>query len=77
MMQKYQYAIPAGLIALLGLWVAYVSYTQSPAAAFAFPRLVSAVFVVLAIWTSSKPFARGASKMAASPVPNSSRLCRA
>ena len=60
MMQKYQYAIPAGLIALLGLWVAYVSYTQSPAAAFAFPRLVSAVFVVLAIWTFVKALREGA-----------------
>ena len=59
MMQKYQYAIPAGLIALLGLWVAYVSYTQSPAAAFAFPRLVSAVFVVLAIWTFVKAIREG------------------
>ena len=53
-MQKYQHAIPAGLIALLGLWVAYVSYTQSPAAAFTFPRLVSAIFVVLAVWTFVK-----------------------
>jgi hypothetical protein len=54
MMQKYQHIIPAGLITLLGLWVAFVSYTQSPVAAFVFPRLVSAVFVVLAVWTFIK-----------------------
>ena len=60
MMQKYQHAIPAGLITLLGLWVAYVSYTQSPAEAFAFPRLVSTVFVVLAVWTFLKALRKDA-----------------
>ena len=54
-MQRFQHAIPAGLIALVGLWVCFVSYTQTPAAAFAFPRLISTVFVVLALWTFSKP----------------------
>ena len=48
-MQRFQHGIPAGLIALVGLWVCYVSYTQTPAAAFAFPRLISTVFVVLAL----------------------------
>ena len=46
-MNRFQHAIPAGLIALVGLWVCFVSYTQTPAAAFAFPRLISTVFVVI------------------------------
>lgn len=54
MIQKYQNAIPAGLIVLIGLWVAYISYTQLPADAFAFPRLISTVFVVLSVWTFIK-----------------------
>ena len=53
-MNRFQHAIPAGLIALVGLWVCFVSYTQTPAAAFAFPRLISTVFVVLALWTFFK-----------------------
>ncbi|MFU8778020.1 MAG: tripartite tricarboxylate transporter TctB family protein, partial [Roseovarius sp.] len=38
-------------IAALGLWVCYVSFTQQPAQAFLFPRLISSIFVVLALWT--------------------------
>ena len=58
-MHRFQHAIPAGLIALVGLWVCFVSYTQTPAAAFAFPRLISTVFVVLALWTFFKAFRDG------------------
>lgn len=50
-MSRLQQILPSGLIALVGLWVAYISYTQQPAEAFLFPRLVSTVFVVLALWT--------------------------
>lgn len=50
-MKRLEHAIPAGIITLIGLWVAWVSFTQSPAEAFAFPRLVATVFVVLALWT--------------------------
>jgi hypothetical protein len=32
----------------------YISYTQQPAQAFLFPRLISTVFVVLALWTFGK-----------------------
>ena len=46
--------IASGFVAAVGVWVAYVSYTQEPAAAFLFPRLISTVFVVLAIWTFGK-----------------------
>jgi len=50
-MSRLQQILPSGLIALVGLWVAYISYTQQPAEAFLFPRLVATVFVVLALWT--------------------------
>ena len=61
-MHRFQYAIPAGLIALVGLSVCYISYTQTPAAAFAFPRLISTVFVVLALWTFFKALRDGAAQ---------------
>ncbi len=50
-MKRFEHAIPAGIICAIGMWVAYVSYTQTPAEAFVFPRLVATVFVVLAAWT--------------------------
>ena len=34
--------------------MAYVSYTAEPATAFLFPRIISTVFVVLALWTFGK-----------------------
>ena len=51
---RTQHIIASGLVAVVGIWVAYVSYTQEPADAFLFPRLISTVFVVLALWTFGK-----------------------
>lgn len=51
---RSQHVIASGLIAAIGITVAYISYTQQPAEAFVFPRLISTVFVVLAIWTFAK-----------------------
>ena len=51
---RMQHIVASGLIAAVGLWVAYVSYTQQPSEAFLFPRLISTVFVVLALWTFVK-----------------------
>ena len=53
-LQRIQHIAASGLVAAVGLWVTYLSYTQEPAAAFLFPRLISTVFVVLAIWTFVK-----------------------
>lgn len=53
-MSRLQHIIPSGVIALVGIWVAYVSFTQQPAEAFLFPRLISVVFVALALWTFGK-----------------------
>jgi hypothetical protein len=51
---RTQHIVASGLVAALGVWVAYVSYTSEPAAAFLFPRIISTVFVVLALWTFGK-----------------------
>ncbi|WP_299350838.1 tripartite tricarboxylate transporter TctB family protein [uncultured Shimia sp.] len=51
---RLQHIIASGLVAVVGIWIAWISYTQQPAEAFLFPRLISSVFVVLAIWTFIK-----------------------
>lgn len=51
---RSQHIIASGLIAAVGIAVAYISYTQEPADAFIFPRLISTVFAVLALWTFGK-----------------------
>jgi hypothetical protein len=51
---RVQHMVGSGIVAAVGIWVAYVSYTQQPAEAFLFPRLISSVFVVLAVWTFIK-----------------------
>ncbi|MEL7212142.1 MAG: tripartite tricarboxylate transporter TctB family protein [Pseudomonadota bacterium] len=51
---RTQHIFASGVVAAVGLTVAYVSYTQEPAAAFVFPRLISTVFAVLALWTFGK-----------------------
>lgn len=53
-MNRMQHIIPSGLIAAVALWVTWVSYTQQPAEAFLFPRLIASVFAVLALWTFGK-----------------------
>ena len=53
-MNRAQHIIPSGIIALVGLIVAYVSFTQEPAQAFLFPRLIATVFVILSLWTFGK-----------------------
>lgn len=51
---RLQHMIGSGIVATVGLWVAYISYTQQPSEAFLFPRLISTVFAVLALWTFAK-----------------------
>ena len=53
-MNRTQHIISSGLVAIVGLWVCVISYTQQPAEAFLFPRLISSVFVALALWTFGK-----------------------
>ncbi|WP_187430905.1 hypothetical protein ROLI_009580 [Roseobacter fucihabitans] len=51
---RVQHIIGSGLVAAVGVWVTYVSYTQQPSEAFLFPRLIATVFVILALWTFFK-----------------------
>lgn len=51
---RVQHIIASGLVAAVGIWVTYTSFTQQPSEAFLFPRLISSVFVVLALWTFGK-----------------------
>lgn len=51
---RTQHIVASGLIAAVGISVAWISYTQEPSEAFLFPRLISSVFAVLAIWTFGK-----------------------
>ena len=51
---RLQHIVGSGIVAAVGIWVAYVSYTQQPTEAFLFPRLIATVFVVLALWTFAK-----------------------
>lgn len=51
---RTQHIIASGIVAAVGITVAYLSYTQQPSEAFLFPRLISTVFVVLALWTFGK-----------------------
>jgi hypothetical protein len=51
---RTQHIVASGLVAAVGISVAYISYTSQPAAAFLFPRIISTVFVVLALWTFGK-----------------------
>ena len=53
-MRQFEQAIPAGIIMCIGLWVSYVSFTQQPAEAFAFPRLISALFVLFSIFVFAR-----------------------
>ncbi|MGK7752236.1 MULTISPECIES: tripartite tricarboxylate transporter TctB family protein [unclassified Roseovarius] len=51
---RTQHIIASGLVAFVGIWVAWLSFTGEPARAFLFPRIISVVFVALALWTFGK-----------------------
>jgi hypothetical protein len=51
---RLQHIVASGCVTAVGIWVTWLSYTQEPAAAYLFPRLISTVFAVLAIWTFIK-----------------------
>ena len=53
-MSRTQHIVPSGIVFAVGCWIAWVSFTQQPAEAFLFPRLISAAFVALAGWTFVK-----------------------
>ena len=47
---RLQHLIPATIIFGLAAVVVWLSFTQEPAGAFQFPRVISIVFILLAIW---------------------------
>ncbi len=47
---RVQHSIPAAIVLVLSIWVAWISFTQQPAGAFLFPRLISIFLVMLAVW---------------------------
>ena len=49
-MKRAQQIVPSVGAAAIGIWIAYISFTQEPAEAFLFPRLIAAAFVALALW---------------------------
>ncbi|MCL3882886.1 tripartite tricarboxylate transporter TctB family protein [Marivita sp. GX14005] len=51
---RSQHIVASGLVAAIGIAIAWVSFTQEPAQAFVFPRLISSIFAVLAVWTFGK-----------------------
>lgn len=48
--ERLQHLVPATIILGLAVVVAWLSFTQEPAGAFQFPRVISVIFVLLAIW---------------------------
>lgn len=50
-MNRFQQLLPSSVLTIIGVWITWISYTQEPAAAFLFPRLVATLFVILAIWS--------------------------
>lgn len=51
---RWQHLVPATLVLVLSLTVVWLSYTREPADAFLFPRLISSVMLVLAIWNFAR-----------------------
>lgn len=47
---RLQHVLPASAVLALTLTVIWLSYTREPADAFLFPRLISSVMLVLALW---------------------------
>ena len=49
-----QHRIASGVICGVSLWICYISFTQSPAEAYNFPRIISVVLVLTASFTFIK-----------------------
>jgi len=53
-MNYLQHRISSGIIAIVAIWVCWISFTQKPAEAFLFPRVIAVFFLILALWTFAK-----------------------
>lgn len=47
---RLQHMVASGVVLLVAAIVTYISFTQQPADAFLFPRLISVFFIILAVW---------------------------
>ena len=47
---RLQHVISSSVVLLVAAAVTWISFTQEPAAAFLFPRLISIFFIALAVW---------------------------
>lgn len=47
---RLQHVVPALVVLALAAVVTWLSFTQQPSDAFLFPRLISVVFIALAVW---------------------------
>ena len=47
---RLQHVISSSIVLLVAAAVTWISFTQEPAAAFLFPRLISIFFITLAVW---------------------------
>ncbi len=50
-MKPALHIVASGLIAAAAAWICWISFTQQPAEAFVFPRLISAFLVAFSLWT--------------------------
>lgn len=57
-MNYLQHRISSGVIAAVAIWVCWISFTQKPAEAFLFPRVIAVFFLILAVWTFVKALLR-------------------
>jgi len=53
---RLQHLLPAALVLILAVTVTWLSFTREPSDAFLFPRLISSVMIVLAIWNFIRAF---------------------
>ncbi|MFT7214546.1 MAG: hypothetical protein ACI9XK_004814 [Granulosicoccus sp.] len=53
---RLQHLLPATLVLILAVTVTWLSYTREPSDAFLFPRLISSVMIVLAVWNFLRAF---------------------
>lgn len=53
---RAQHLIPASVILVLALSVAWLSFTREPADAFLFPRMIGSVMLLLALWNFLRAF---------------------
>ena len=47
---RLQHIVPGFAIFALASVVTWLSFTEQPAEAFLFPRVISVVFIILAVW---------------------------